>query len=1089
MNNNSFKDSRLIDAFSHIDPKYIAEVAGSLKLSGAKAAPVPAGRRRLRNIAALAACVLLLGALIPLATYVMRNFTDIAAWFPDRTTEASELLTEPETPTPETTQPSPESTADETTAEETTSEITTGADTTTEESTADVTTAEETTAEETTADETTADETTAEETTADETTADETTADETTADETTSPPEPEYDGSRGLQYVQYGSYAQLEGIGTCTDKDVVVATKYNGVPVTAIGNSAFFNRTSLESIKIPESVTSIGAHAFSGCKSLKSITIPDKVKSIETYTFHACSSLRSVKLGDGVTKIADSAFTLCESLESISFGKSLQSIGYQAFFQCPSLKTLTLPDSLTTVSDWAFDCSSLKSVSIGKNVKKIGESAFIMCSELSEFIYRGTRAEWRSVELGKDWQSSRQFTMVRCSDGDFDLNAPPEYDGSQGLVYLLSRDKKTASLVGLGTCTDKIIVIASTYNGVPVVSVAEGAIKDNQYITGIHVPASVTAIGGLFYNCQNVTTLTVDPDHPRYYSEGNCIIDRESKTIAVGCNGSVIPTDGSVLRIGASSFDGCHGITELVIPDGVLIIYDYAFDNCINLRSVKIPASVTKINSAFNGCTSLESVELPTKMEWVGGFSGCTALKQITLPTTGKLSGGAFKGCTALESVTVPSGTTELSATFEGCTSLRSVILPDTLTKIGDYSFAGCTSLESIAIPAGVISIGESAFADCTKLSSVSFAGSVEEWRGIPKENYWNKNCRFTAVSCSNGNAIPGPEADGSAGLEYILDSRDQYAILIGIGTCTEEEIRVAEKFGGVPVRTIAASFGGNFTSLIISDSVTEIEEGALSSCPKLRSIRFPAGVENIPVEALRGCQYLETLTVDPANPNYLSAGNCIIDKRNGELILGADTAVIPTDGSVRTIAKRAFMNRTGLKKISIPDSVTTIGAYAFEGCSALEDVTFGKGLEYIETYAFTGCSSLREIRIASALAIYDYAFKDCTGLELAVLPDGCEALAGRIFENCTSLRSVKLPAKLGYLDTLFVNCTSLESLTLPAELTQIGSAPFVGCDKLTDLRFDGTLAEWNAVEKPLFWNRDCNFTAVHCTDGAAEIN
>ena len=901
------------------------------------------------------------------------------------------------------------------------------------------------------------------------------------------PPEPEHDGSYGLEYRIDGNRAVLVGIGTCTDKNIVIASKYNGVPVTEIGDSAFLGCSGIKSVLIPESVTSIGAHAFSLCEGLESVNIPNKVTSIETYAFHACKSLKVIDIGN-VTKIDDFAFTMCEGLESISFGNKLQSIGYQAFFHCSSLKELTLPESLTTIADWAFDCSSLRRVSVGKNIKKIGEAAFIMCSELSEFVYRGTRESWKSVTLGEDWKS-RQISLIKCSDGDIDLNASPEYDGSQGLVYGLSKDKKSASLVGIGTCTDKNIVIASTFDGVPVISVAEGVFKDNANITGIHIPASVTALNGLFYNCQNVKSLTVDPAHPSFYSEGNCIIDKQSKTILVGCNGSVIPDDGSILRIGMSSFDGCDGITELTIPDGVLIIYDYAFDNCINLRSVKIPESLTKINSAFNGCTSLEHVELPSEMEWVGGFSGCTSLKKITLPKTGKLSSGAFRGCTALESVTVPSGTSSLYSTFEGCTSLKSVILPDTLTSISKYSFLNCTSLESITIPRSVTELNDSAFKNCSRLSAVNFAGTAEEWRSIFKDTDWNQNCNFSVVHCSDGDATAGPESDGSAGLEYIFDLRKQYAILTGIGTCTDSEITVAKTYGGVPVKSISQAFGGNFTSIVIPDSVTEIENGAFANCPELRSIHFPASVNDIPVDGLFNCKHLESLTVDPENPNYTSSGNCIIDKRTGILILGANTARIPSDGSVNEIGKKAFINRSGLTDIVIPEGVISIGEYAFANCTALKTVSLPNSLKQIDLYAFTGCFSLREIEIKAAEVIFDYAFKDCTSLESIVLPDTCEVLNGRIFENCTSLKTVKLPETLRYLDCLFVNCPSLESITLPASLTQITACPFVDCGKLTDLRFAGTVEEWNAVEKPLFWYRDCTFTVIHCSDGDAELN
>ncbi len=1069
-----YRDTRLLEMLDYIDPKYIEKTKKyykSVPVSGAAGAKIDP-KKQIKYITALVAAVLLLSAFIPAVTYIIQNHLHFAGY---SETTGGDTTLEPEITSEEiTSSPEPESSAPETTETEPTHETT--------EPLYDGTTAprEETS----TPEETTAEETTAEETTAEETTAEETTAEETTAEETTTPPEPEHDGSYGLEYRIDGNRAVLVGIGTCTDKNIVIASKYNGVPVTEIGDSAFLGCSGIKSVLIPESVTSIGAHAFSLCEGLESVNIPNKVTSIETYAFHACKSLKVIDIGN-VTKIDDFAFTMCEGLESISFGNKLQSIGYQAFFHCSSLKELTFPESLTTIADWAFDCSSLRRVSVGKNIKKIGEAAFIMCSELSEFVYRGTRESWKSVTLGEDWKS-RQITLIKCSDGDIDLNASPEYDGSRGLVYQLSKDKKSASLVGIGTCTDKNIVIASTFGGVPVVSVAEGVFKDNESITGIHVPATVTTLNGLFYNCQNVKSLTVDPDHPSFYSAGNCIIDKQSKTILVGCNGSVIPTDGSILRIGMSSFDGCNGITELTIPDGVLIIYDYAFDNCINLRSVKIPESLTKINSAFNGCTSLEHVELPSEMEWVGGFSGCTSLREVTLPKTGKLSSGAFKDCTALESVTVPSGTTSLYSTFEGCTSLKSVILPDTLTSISKSSFLNCSSLESITIPKGVTELNDAAFKNCPKLLTVNFAGTAEEWRSIFKATDWNQNCNFSAVHCSDGDALPGPESDGSIGLEYVFDIKKRYATLIGIGTCTDSEIVVPTTYGGVPVTAISQAFGGNFTSIVISDSVTDIENGAFANCPNLRSIHFPSSVNNIPVEGLFNCKYLESLSVDPKNPNYTSSGNCIIDKRTGILILGTNNGTIPSDGSVNEIGAKAFINRSGLTDIFIPEGVTSIGEYAFANCTALKSVSMPNSLIEINHHAFSGCSSLKEMKIVAAVAIFDYAFKDCTGLESIALPDSCEVLHGMIFENCIALKTVKLPATLKSLNCLFVNCPSLESITLPATLTQIDSNPFVDCDNLIDCRFAGSVEEWNAVEKPLFWSRGSAFTMIHCSDGDA---
>ena len=75
------------------------------------------------------------------------------------------------------------------------------------------------------------------------------------------------------------------GIGTCADTDIIIPDTYNGLPVTHIGDLAFYTCTSLRSVTISDSVTDIGRYAFSGCTSLTSIVIPNGVTSIYDYAF------------------------------------------------------------------------------------------------------------------------------------------------------------------------------------------------------------------------------------------------------------------------------------------------------------------------------------------------------------------------------------------------------------------------------------------------------------------------------------------------------------------------------------------------------------------------------------------------------------------------------------------------------------------------------------------------------------------------------------------------------------------------------------------------------------------------------------
>lgn len=92
--------------------------------------------------------------------------------------------------------------------------------------------------------------------------------------------------------------------------------------VTSIGDSAFYDCTSLTSVTIPGSVTSIGVQAFCNCRSLTSVTIPDSVTSIGAGAFERCESLTSVAIPDSVTSIGSSAFGNCKSLTDVYYAGS-----------------------------------------------------------------------------------------------------------------------------------------------------------------------------------------------------------------------------------------------------------------------------------------------------------------------------------------------------------------------------------------------------------------------------------------------------------------------------------------------------------------------------------------------------------------------------------------------------------------------------------------------------------------------------------------------------------------------------------------------------------------------------------------------
>ena len=143
----------------------------------------------------------------------------------------------------------------------------------------------------------------------------------------------------------------------------------------------------------------------------------------------------------------------------------------------------------------------------------------------------------------------------------------------------------------------------------------------------------------------------------------------------------------SVTSIGSSAFYGCSGLTSVHISDiaawcnidFVSHFYsnplEYAHHLYLNGEEVKdlvIPNSVTSIrNYAFFGCSGFASVTIPNSVTSIGDY--------------------AFSSCSGLTSVTIGNSVTSIGVhAFSGCSGLTSVTIPNSVTSIGYNAFANC---------------------------------------------------------------------------------------------------------------------------------------------------------------------------------------------------------------------------------------------------------------------------------------------------------------------------------------------------------------------------------------------------------------
>ena len=326
-----------------------------------------------------------------------------------------------------------------------------------------------------------------------------------------------------------------------------------------------------------------------------------------------------------------------------------------------------------------------------------------------------------------------------------DVEALPEYDGSRGLLYEISEDGQSASFIGFGTCTDEDIVIASHYNGLPVVEMRNQPYYDedrhyNNFAYGSEFAKSITisdtvkrVLGAIIDECPNlervyigasvesfqapvmnypskIVSIEVSPDNKNYSDEGNCLIDLRSKRLVWGCNTTVIPDNGSVEIIGASAFYQSREFCADYLPEGIRIIEPNAFAFCHGLVTLRLPSTLEKVyGSTFNNCANLESVDL--------------------------------NGYQTIE-----------STMFIQCISLNELKGSEKVTYIANSAFYGCTSL-TVNLTPSLQKIGECAFAFLYQNGEavINFAGTVDEWNSIEKAENWNTNSRLVTVNCTDG--------------------------------------------------------------------------------------------------------------------------------------------------------------------------------------------------------------------------------------------------------------------------------------------------------------------------------------------------
>ena len=242
-----------------------------------------------------------------------------------------------------------------------------------------------------------------------------------------------------------------------------------------IGFGAFYGCDRLVDVTI-EQASTIGDQAFYNNASLESISLPSALRSIGDSAFAYCAALPSIAIPNGVTHIGNSAFYRCGDWESISLpfiGENESGSGDERFIsifgQVPSSLNEVIVTGSSSINAKAFeDCYFLEKITLPESITELGDNLFDDCTGLESLIYQGPMAQW---DINVKNSVGNEDVVVECEDGTFvtcyisyDLNGGENNSGNINGYYTVVDLGGTDGSIAL-SAPSKVEILSYTSNG------------------------------------------------------------------------------------------------------------------------------------------------------------------------------------------------------------------------------------------------------------------------------------------------------------------------------------------------------------------------------------------------------------------------------------------------------------------------------------------------------------------------------------------------------------------------------------------------------------------------------------------------
>lgn len=623
---------------------------------------------------------------------------------------------------------------------------------------------------------------------------------------------------------------------------------------------------------------------------------------------------------------------------------------------------LQIPYGIDSIGVKAFQGQTeLRRLLLPAGLQQIAYQAFADCPKLAEVLLDGQPLNLAACPLNIEAAAFAGSPYFREQTGE--EQAAPAEDFS----YTTNANHQITITEYIGQSST--VIIPSQIDGCPVRTIAKGAFMDNQYLTEVTVPDSVTTIQGQAFK--------------------DCI---SLKKVRLSDN---------LRKIVVATFNGCIGLKEINIPDQVSELKDKTFQDS-PLETLHIGKGLASINTEafyqgeykFDGrlasIRTIWNVSIDPANPYLRAEGSCifsadgrellaalSALNSYAVPEGVEIiSTGAFAGLLSLTDVTLPASLKEIGPRAFAETSLRSVSFGENLKKIGDYAFYYCQKLTSVIFAEGLQEIGRHAFYDCP-IASVRLPASLQR---LGNKSFsclsgcYFENAQEFYIAPDN----PYLKADGTAFYSLTDEGwRLQNAYDIKLFSRNSFDPQSTESYMVLPQTTVIAAEAFihcyNLCRLTLPEGLQVIEENAFYGCQRLQTVELPAGLRRIGCNAFKYTS-LASLSL-PASLSEIGPGTFITgDEWNGQRSTLRDIQVdaanpwFYVDKEHKSLLRRRENGGSLLHTyfgdddvVCLPEEVAEIAPLAFYH-SIVQEVRLPAGLVDIGMDAFKYCHRLKRL-------------------------------------------------------------------------------------------------------------------------------